>query len=181
MSIYSVHLCGGHFLERIPSGPYTSPMILFIHSLSYVLLSFAVVALFAISCCIKSHYTDILPNLNYRECWRPEHARFWLGHVAGSYSWSYYRGTSSCSQGADSIKRYHLTSIWNPIVEIRRSYDRLISTMGFPILVRWHFYIESGPKSKQLIYRSGSRRFYLWCPIYKGVAVTWINYWSPGE
>ena len=47
--------------------------------------------------------------------------------------------------GPDSIKRCHLTSIGNPIVEIRRSYDRLISTMGFPILVRWHLYIESGP------------------------------------
>ena len=31
-------------------------------------------------------------------------------------------------------------------MEIRRSYDRLISTMGFPILVRWHCYIESGPR-----------------------------------
>ena len=30
-------------------------------------------------------------------------------------------------------------------MEIRRSYDRLISIMGFPILVRWHLYIESGP------------------------------------
>ena len=30
-------------------------------------------------------------------------------------------------------------------MEIRRSYDRLISTMGFPILVRWHLYFESGP------------------------------------
>ena len=48
-------------------------------------------------------------------------------------------------QGPDSIKRCHLTSIGNPIVEIRRSYDRLISTMGFPILVRRHLYIESGP------------------------------------
>ena len=47
------------------------------------------------------------------------------------------------------LKRYHLTSIGNPIVEIRRSYDRLISTMGFPILVRWHLYIESGPRSNQ--------------------------------
>ena len=36
-------------------------------------------------------------------------------------------------------------SIGNPIAEIRRSYDRLISTMGFPILVRWNLYIESGP------------------------------------
>ena len=30
-------------------------------------------------------------------------------------------------------------------MEIRRSCDRLISTMGFPILVRRHLYIESGP------------------------------------
>ena len=30
-------------------------------------------------------------------------------------------------------------------MEIRRSHDRLISTRGFPILVRWHLYIESGP------------------------------------
>ena len=45
--------------------------------------------------------------------------------------------------GPDSIWRCHLTSIGNLIMEIRRSYDRLISTMGFPILVRWHLYIES--------------------------------------
>ena len=30
-------------------------------------------------------------------------------------------------------------------MEIRRSYDRLISTMRFPKLIRWHLYIESGP------------------------------------
>ena len=30
-------------------------------------------------------------------------------------------------------------------MEIRRTYDRLISTIGFPILIRWHLYIESGP------------------------------------
>ena len=47
--------------------------------------------------------------------------------------------------GADSIKRCPLTSIGNPVVEIRRSYNRLISTMGFPLLVRRHHYIESGP------------------------------------
>ena len=34
-------------------------------------------------------------------------------------------------------------------MEIRRSYDRLISTMGFPILVRWRLYIESGPRKLQ--------------------------------
>ena len=47
--------------------------------------------------------------------------------------------------GPDSISRWHLTSIVNSIVEIRRSYDRVISTMGFPMLVRWHIYIKSGP------------------------------------
>ena len=43
--------------------------------------------------------------------------------------------------GADSIWRYHLTSIGNPIMEISWSYNHLISTMGFPILIRWHLYI----------------------------------------
>ena len=33
------------------------------------------------------------------------------------------------------------------IVEIRQSYDRLISTMWFPLLVRYHLYTESGPRS----------------------------------
>ena len=47
--------------------------------------------------------------------------------------------------GPDSIQRCHLTSIGNPILEIRRSYDRLISTMGFLILVRRHLNIESAP------------------------------------
>ena len=49
-------------------------------------------------------------------------------------------------QGPDSILRCHLTSIGNPIVEMRRSSDRLISTMGSPILVRCHLYIESWPR-----------------------------------
>ena len=49
-------------------------------------------------------------------------------------------------QGVDSIQRWLLTSIGNPTVEIRRSCDRLISTMWFPILVRRHLYIESGPR-----------------------------------
>ena len=31
-------------------------------------------------------------------------------------------------------------------MEIRRFYNRLISTMGSPILVRWHLYIDSGPR-----------------------------------
>ena len=82
---------------------------------------------------------------------------------------SQYRGCwwhgDGRDKGFDSIQRCHLTSIGNPIVEIRRiwichltiignpimkirrSDDRLISTMGFPILVRWHLYIETGPRA----------------------------------
>ena len=62
-------------------------------------------------------------------------------------SWTRYQVRTGGSRGADSIKRCHLTSIGNPLVEIRRSYHRLISTMGFPILVRRHHYIESGPRT----------------------------------
>ena len=44
----------------------------------------------------------------------------------------------------DSIsKDVILPGIGNTIVEIRRSYDSLISTMGFPIPVRRQLYIES--------------------------------------
>ena len=53
-------------------------------------------------------------------------------------------------QGPDSIQRCHLTGIGNPFVKIRRSYDRLISTMGFPIPVRRYLYIESGPWTPSL-------------------------------
>ena len=72
-----------------------------------------------------------------------------------SMKYQYWFGTDvgSSGLGPDSIWRWHLTSIGNSIVEIRRSYDRLISTMGFPILVRSHLYIESGPwlKSSAII------------------------------
>ena len=43
-------------------------------------------------------------------------------------------------QGADSIWRCHLTSIWKS-----HCGDKTVIRMGIPILVRWHLYIESGP------------------------------------
>ena len=52
------------------------------------------------------------------------------------------------NQGPDSIWICRLTGIGNPIVEIRRLLDlldRLISTIGFVLLVRCHLYIELGP------------------------------------
>ena len=54
-------------------------------------------------------------------------------------------------QGVDPIWRCHLTSIENTIVEIRQLCDRLISTMVFPIQVKWHLYIESGPSPLKFI------------------------------
>ena len=58
-----------------------------------------------------------------------------------------------------------LTSIGNSIVEIRRSYDRLISTMGFPILVRCHLYIESGPRSyKEHVVPLSIKLYIKWYP-----------------
>ena len=61
----------------------------------------------------------------------------------------------------DSIWRCRLTSIGNPIVEIRRSYDCLISTMGFPILARRCLYIESGPRLSYSNYLSTQTREWL--------------------
>ena len=40
-------------------------------------------------------------------------------------------------------------------MEIRRFYDRLISTMGFPILVRRHLYIESAWQSRVWLWLTG--------------------------
>ena len=51
----------------------------------------------------------------------------------------------SCTRnilGLDSIWRYHLASIRNPLMEIQWSWYYLISTMGFSWLVRQHLYIE---------------------------------------
>ena len=63
------------------------------------------------------------------------------------------RGTHSKSISGDGLIRpqngsYHLRS-WRRLIPILRNLipilRRLISTMRFPILVRWHLYIESGP------------------------------------
>ena len=42
--------------------------------------------------------------------------------------------------GAGSVQSCHLTSMRNPIMEIKQSNHCLISTMGFALLVKWHLY-----------------------------------------
>ena len=59
-------------------------------------------------------------------------------HCISKFWYFFQNTTRGGGGGVESILRCHLTSIGNPIVEIRRSYDRLISTMVFPLPVRWH-------------------------------------------
>ena len=59
------------------------------------------------------------------------------------FSLGYDKLISNHMQGPDWIYKWHLTSLGNPIVEMRWSYDHLIYTLGFPILVTL-LYIESG-------------------------------------
>ena len=47
---------------------------------------------------------------------------------------------------ADSVHICHLTGRVNSLMEIRRSHDRIIFTMEFPILVKRHLYIELGTR-----------------------------------
>ena len=56
------------------------------------------------------------------------------------------RQRSNCRTMGDSL-RCRLASMGIPIAEISQSDDSLITTVGFPILVRRHLYIESGPSS----------------------------------
>ena len=70
--------------------------------------------------------------------------------------------------GPDSISRCHLTSTGNPILEIRRFYDHLISKVGFSILVRRHLYIESAQDislSNPLIGWKIRDDWYLYCNV----------------
>ena len=61
-------------------------------------------------------------------------------------------------------------------MEIRRYYDRLISTMGFPILVRWHIYIESGPKITEDVMGPGTWRTSLGLsPCHHYVSLMWLQ------
>ena len=70
-------------------------------------------------------------------------------------------------------------------MEIRRSQDRLISTVGFAILVRWHLDIESGPRPRPsapmiLSMRNGDKHFFL-AQIIPNKLSQYHVYWCPGS
>ena len=61
--------------------------------------------------------------------------------------------------GPDSIQTCTLTCIRNLIEEIRRTYDRLISTMEFSILLKCHLHVESVPEDYKFdLWMNGCRR-----------------------
>ena len=59
-------------------------------------------------------------------------------------------GQNKRELGPDSIQRCYVTGRGNPIMEIRRSWDRFISIMRFQMLVRRHLYNESTPWTLQV-------------------------------
>ena len=63
----------------------------------------------------------------------------------------------------------HLTSIDFHVVEIRVSYDHLISTMGIPILIWWYFYFESGPGLTPVQFQYGFELFCSWSILVNGM------------
>ena len=73
----------------------------------------------------------------------------------------------------------HLTTIGNPIMEIRWSYEQLISAIGFPKLVRWHLYIVSEPSSFAVFFlvRMARGLFYLQRFSLTSIRIrTWISH-----
>ena len=69
----------------------------------------------------------------------------WQIQIQDTETYQYVKVSQSriiYSQGPIAIWTCLLTSKRNPIVEIRRSYDCLISTIWFPLLVRWHLSID---------------------------------------
>ena len=69
------------------------------------------------------------------------------------------------TRGPNQCKNIGKYSIGNPIVEIRRSYDHLISTMGFPIVIRRHLCIESGTRTLSFQYLLGHPLYSIQGPI----------------
>ena len=86
---------------------------------------------------------------------------------------------STVYSGSDKKKRQSSASLAF-VRGIHRSYDRLISTMGFSLLVRCHLYIESGPRFLKLISDLILHSFgsYLSLPVMKSPHRTEFSTWG---
>ena len=112
--------------------------------------------------CVAKKYDDMLSDWMKSRFISPRPARlgllhpFIVGgqchtrpfmHVAGVLSCCAPVGKTSLYSNGATGPRGGGGGVGNPSVEIRRSYHRLISTIGFPILVKLHLFIESGPRT----------------------------------
>ena len=93
-------------------------------------------------CIVQINPTPAIGSMKYK------FTRFYFSSSALGQSYDWCSVLDATLKGIGDIAttvvvRYKYVSIGKPVVDIRPSHDRLISTTGFPILVRWHFYIES--------------------------------------
>ena len=75
----------------------------------------------------------------------PRRTMIWPPILHTHEGYGYWESRCIRNMSPGSIWRCHLTSIGNLLVKIELSSDRQIHTMGFPILVSYHSYIESAP------------------------------------
>ena len=78
------------------------------------------------------------------------------------YQWDYFEFTHTGGYKCPISRKA------STIVEIRRPSDCLISTMGFPVLVGRHLYIESGLRTQQP-FTLKSRGPCVWTPLYLAI------------
>ena len=78
------------------------------------------------------------------------------------YQWDYFELTHTGGYKCPISRK------GSTIVEIRRSSDCLISTVGFPVLVGRHLYIESGLRTQQP-FTLKSRGPCVWTPLYLAI------------
>ena len=97
-----------------------------------------------------------MPSYQYRNSNCRDKMISWSSYLHNGIS---YTGKMTLILNQSSVMPSHIlclqwfpsmvSSIRIPIVEIRGSYDNIIHTMGFPILVRWHINFVSECSSAQ--------------------------------
>ena len=102
-----------------------------------------------LTCCFTAH-DKILWQFCAVQLWYGQLCALWVeSFIGGLYLsfWGYMKKISyyikPYDNGTWELIQYN--QYRNPTMEIRQCYDCLISPMGFPVLVRRHLYIKSGP------------------------------------
>ena len=115
------------------------------------------VIMIVVTCCNGDCHYDNLPCVQWRQSWHFDKPRF------SHHRWLHRH----CQMGLYSLKRRRLTGIVIPIINLRRSYDRLRFIIGITAPIRWCLlYGERSSTSKKNINTDGS----LWCY----VVASWV-------